>query len=68
VNAIAPYFSHGAFAEIFGRATPVSGRDNFDMSRAQSILTGDLLAGQVCPPLTPDQARDVLRWHGASHD
>lgn len=29
--------------------------------RAQSILSGPLL-GQ-CPPLTTDQARDVLAWH-----
>lgn len=61
MNAIAPYFD-GAFAKVFGNATPVSGADNFNMARAQSLLTGELIGG-VCPPLTPQQAADVLRWH-----
>jgi len=30
--------------------------------RAQSILSGPLIG--ACPPLTIEQARDVLRWAG----
>lgn len=33
------------------------------IARAQSILTGSLLDGQLGPRLTPDQARDVVRWY-----
>lgn len=43
---------------------PIFAADNEAMSRAQSLLTGEMLAGEVCPPLTPDQARCVLRWAG----
>jgi hypothetical protein len=50
------------FSAEFRNVTPVSGGDNFNMARAQSLLTGNLLGG-VCPPLTPNQAADVLRWH-----
>jgi hypothetical protein len=50
------------FSAEFRNVTPVSGGDNFNMARAQSLLTGNLLGG-VCPPLTPSQASDVLRWH-----
>lgn len=60
MSALAPYFD-GAFAKVFGTATQVSGGDNFNMARAQSILTGELIGG-VCPPLTPRQARDVIAW------
>jgi hypothetical protein len=31
--------------------------------RAQSLLTGELIGG-ACPPLTYEQACDVLRWAG----
>lgn len=31
--------------------------------RAQSLLSGSIIGGQ-CPPLTLEQAQDVLRWAG----
>lgn len=45
-------------------AEPIFATDNVNIARAQSLLTGEMLCGQVCPPLTPEQARDVLRWAG----
>lgn len=42
-------------------AAPVDPADTQAIMRAQSILSGALI-GQ-CPPLTLDQARDVLAWY-----
>lgn len=41
---------------------PVCALETRDIMRAQSILSGPLL-GQ-CPPLSLEQARDVLAWAG----
>jgi hypothetical protein len=43
-------------------APPVDPLETTIRARAQSLLSGGLI-GQ-CPPLTLDQARDVLRWAG----
>ena len=40
---------------------PVDPMDNVIRSRAQSILTGSDIG--VCPPLSSEQARDVLNWY-----
>jgi hypothetical protein len=40
---------------------PVDPLDNTILARAQSLLTGAPIG--VCPPLTIEQARDVLAWH-----
>lgn len=42
-------------------SAPIYAADNVAIQRAQSLLTGSLLGG-VCPPLTPEQAKDVLNW------
>ena len=42
-------------------AAPVHASDTMIIQRAQSILSGPLIG--ACPPITVDQARDVLRWH-----
>lgn len=42
---------------------PYFPNDNGVIMRAQSLLTGSLIGGQ-CPPLTKDQALDVIRWAG----
>ena len=42
--------------------TPTDPMDNVLRYRAQSILSGSLLGGTACPPLTTEQAADVLRW------
>lgn len=36
------------------------------ISRAQSILSGPLIG--ACPPLTIEQANDVLKWAGITLD
>lgn len=45
---------------------PVDALETMERMRAQSILSGPLI-GQ-CPPLTLEQARDVLRWHQPNGD
>jgi hypothetical protein len=42
-------------------SAPVDPMETHDRMRAQSILSGPII-GQ-CPPLTLEQARDVLRWY-----
>jgi hypothetical protein len=49
------------FAPWGRQAPPIFPHETADMMRAQSILSGGEI-GQ-CPPLTLDQARDVLAWH-----
>ena len=46
-------------------SAPVDPLDNVHIARAQSILSGPELG--VCPPLTAEQARDVLNWHRPQH-
>jgi hypothetical protein len=41
---------------------PVDPLDTLARMRAQSILTPTPRGG-ICPPLTADQARDVLAWY-----
>lgn len=59
-------------AEVTGRnkqwgalAAPVLPEETQLRMRAQSILSGGEI-GQ-CPPLTLDQARDVLAWYQPKH-
>ena len=42
-------------------SAPVDGLENFVIARAQSLMSPTPKGG-ACPPLTLDQARDVLRW------
>lgn len=37
--------------------------ETLDRMRAQSLLSGSIIGG-ACPPLTIEQAQDVLRWAG----
>lgn len=46
-------------------SAPVDPQETLLRSRAQSILSGGEI-GQ-CPPLTIEQARDVLAWHRPQH-
>lgn len=43
-------------------SAPINAEDTRLMYLAQSLLTGPEIG--VCPPLTLDQAIDVLRWGG----
>jgi hypothetical protein len=43
-------------------SAPIDPEETRLREQAQSILTGPELG--VCPPLTLDQALDVLRWSG----
>lgn len=46
---------------VWGRlSTPVDPGETQTCIRAQSILSGPLIG--ACPPLSIDQARDVLAW------
>lgn len=42
---------------------PINALDNFTISRAQSLMSPTPKGG-ACPPLTLEQAVDVLRWAG----
>ena len=57
---VAPPQRYGE-APIERLAAPVHMADNMLIQRAQSILSGPIIG--ACPPLTVEQARDVLRWH-----
>jgi hypothetical protein len=53
-------------------SAPVDPDETMRCMRAQSILTGSLIAGDLCPsgacpPLTLDQANDVLAWYRPDH-
>lgn len=41
-------------------------KDTQRIQRAQSLLSGPLIG--ACPPLTIEQANDVLRWAGVKLD
>lgn len=43
-------------------SAPVHPLETMARIRAQSILSGSLIGGGACPPLTYDQALDVLTW------
>jgi len=45
---------------------PIFPEETLIRQRAQSALTGSLIEG-VCPPLSIDQARDVLAWYEPKH-
>lgn len=47
-------------------SAPIYAADNVTIQRAQSLLTGSLLGGKVCPPLTVEEAVQVMAWHEAT--
>jgi hypothetical protein len=63
MNALHPRKPYG------GKWTPLSAPidplDTVLISRAQSILSGPELG--TCPPLTVEQAKDVIAWHRPQH-
>lgn len=57
---VTPALRYGE-APVERMAAPVHPSETMVIQRAMSILSGPIIG--ACPPLTIEQARDVLRWH-----